>query len=252
MSIKEQFVAGTIAAQQFANSSSIAEMLSYPTKQLQRPVAPSEEKNKSSYFWDKLHSLGGIVPIGAFLVEHFFENSYALVSPGKFNYIAVRLETIPWRVPAEFLLIWLPIAFHGGYGCWIWWKSKSNSWQHPWLANWMFTFQRWSGMVVFAFIIWHVWIERFATHGKNSYAGVAHVFANPYYLGFYVIGVVAASFHLGNGIFQFLNKWGLAVTPRAQRVAGWFGFAVGLAFTVTGLFIVAGFVFDWHPFSGYL
>lgn len=221
-------------------------------KSIQKLVVPSQAQDKSSYFWDKLHSLSGIVPIGAFLVEHFFENSYALVSPEKFNYVAAKLETIPWRVPAEFLLIWLPIAFHGVYGCWIWWKSKSNSWQYPWLANRMFTLQRWTGIVVFAFIIWHVWIERFATHGKNSYVGVAHVFADPLYLLFYVVGVLAASFHLGNGVFQFLNKWGLAVTPRAQRKAGWLGLIVGLAFTVGGLFIVAGFVFGWHPFNGYL
>lgn len=221
-------------------------------KPLQRPVAPSEAQEKSSYFWDKLHSLSGIVPVGAFLLEHFFENSYALVSPEKFNYVASKLETLPWRVEVEFFLIWLPIAFHGTYGCRIWWKSKSNSWQHPWLANRMFTLQRWTGLIVFAFIIWHVWIERFATHGRNTYAGVAQVFANPFYLGFYVIGVVSASFHLGNGVFQFLNKWGIAVTPRAQRAAGWLGFLIGSAFTVTGLVIVIGFVFGWQPFHGYL
>lgn len=230
----------------------IPEVSTSRLKPIQKPVALSAEQNKSSYLWDKLHSLSGIVPIGAFLIEHFFENSYALVSPEKFNYVASKLETIPWRIPAEFLLIWLPIAFHGGYGCWIWWKSKSNSWQHPWLANRMFTLQRWTGIIVLTFIIWHVWIERFATHGKNTYAGVAHIFANPLFLGFYVIGVVSASFHLGNGVFQFLNKWGLAVTPRAQRTAGWLGFVIGLAFTVVGLLIVIGFAIGWQPFNGYL
>jgi succinate dehydrogenase / fumarate reductase cytochrome b subunit len=47
------------------------------------PSAVAE--SKSSYFFDKLHSLSGVVPIGAYLAEHFFENSYALVSPGKYD-----------------------------------------------------------------------------------------------------------------------------------------------------------------------
>ena len=39
--------------------------------------------SKTSYILDKLQSLSGIVPIGAFLAEHIWSNSYALVSPAK-------------------------------------------------------------------------------------------------------------------------------------------------------------------------
>ncbi len=209
-------------------------------------------KPDSSYFWDKLHSLSGIIPIGAFLAEHFWSNSCALVSPERYNATAAGLEQIPWRVPVEFLFIWLPIAFHGCYGLYIWWRGKTNVWAHPWMANWLYTLQRWTGIIAFAYIIWHVWLERFATHGISTYAGVAHDFANPYYAVFYVIGILAASFHLGNGIWNFCCKWGIAVTPRAQRAAGWLGAFVGVTFAVVGLLIVAGFLYNWHPFSGYL
>ena len=84
------------------------------------------------------------------------------------------------------------------------------------------------------------------------FAGVAHDFANPYYAAFYVVGILAASFHLGNGLFNFCCKWGIAVTPRAQRAAGLFGALVGVIFSVAGLLIVAGFIYNWHPFNGYL
>jgi succinate dehydrogenase / fumarate reductase cytochrome b subunit len=215
-------------------------------------MANAASKPDSSYFWDKLHSLSGIIPIGAFLAEHFWSNSYALVSPESFNSTAAALEHIPWRVPVEFCFIWLPIAFHGVYGIEIWWRGKSNAFQHPWMANWLYTLQRWTGIIAFAFIIWHVWTERFVTHGISTYAGVAHDFRHPYYAAFYVIGILAASFHLGNGIWNFCCKWGIAVTPRAQRAAGWFGASVGLAFTVVGLLIIAGFIYNWRPFSGYL
>ncbi|MGH9699041.1 MAG: succinate dehydrogenase [Candidatus Acidiferrales bacterium] len=208
--------------------------------------------SKSSYFLDKLHSLSGIIPIGAFLAEHFFENSYALVSPGKYNYIAGKLETIPWRVPVELLFIWLPLLFHAFYGLYIWWKGQSNALGHPWMANWMYVLQRWTGIALFFYIGWHVWVERFATGGITTYAAVARDMQNPWYISFYVIGVLAASFHLGNGLWNFACKWGLAVTPRSQRAAACLGALVGIAFSVIGLFIIVGFHFQWTPFDTYL
>jgi succinate dehydrogenase / fumarate reductase, cytochrome b subunit len=204
-----------------------------------------------SYVLDKLQSLSGLIPIGAFLVEHLFENSYALVSEQKYNYISGKLQTIPWRVPIELLFIWLPILFHGGYGIYIWWKGKSNALAHPWMANWLYTLQRWSGIVAFVYIGWHVYTERFLTQGKSTYAGVAQSMHNPYYAAFYVIGVVASAFHLGNGIWNFSCKWGITVTPRAQRAAGYVGAAVAIALMVLGVATVAGFWFNWRPFEFY-
>src|SRR5262249_29409469 len=129
----------------------------------------------SSYILKRLHSLSGIVPVGAFLAEHFWSNSSALVSAQKYNETSYDLQTIPYRVFVEALLIWLPILYHGGYGVVIWLGGKSNVSDYPWVGNWLYTFQRYTGFVTFAFIGWHVYLERFLTHGKSTYAGVAHV-----------------------------------------------------------------------------
>lgn len=214
-------------------------------------MAETQTETDRSYLLDKLHSLSGIIPIGAFLAEHFFENSYALVSAQKYEWISSKLETIPWRLPVEFLFIWFPILFHGCYGIYIWWQGKSNVSRYPWMANWMFVLQRWTGIMAFVYIGWHVWTERFATHGHNTYAQVAGDFANPWYLTFYVVGVVATSFHLGNGIWQFCCKWGIAVRPEAQRVFGYFGAAVGIVFAVVGLAIVVGLRMQAFPLGTY-
>lgn len=207
---------------------------------------------RTSFFLDKVHSLSGTVPIGAYLVEHFFENSYALVSPDKYNYVANKLETVPWRIPIEVLLIWAPIAFHGCYGLYIWWSGKPNAIGHPWMANWLYVLQRWTGILVFAFIIYHVWTVRFLSHGKTSYAAIAHFMANPWIVAIYVIGILAASFHIGNGLWNFACKWGFAVSPQSQRAFGWLGFAIAIAFAVVGVAIIAGFRFHWTPFDTYL
>ena len=208
--------------------------------------------SRQSYYLDKLQSLSGIIPIGAFLAEHFWSNSYALVSVSKYNDASADLQTIPWRIFVEALGIWLPILFHGFYGLYIWWQGKSNAIGRPWMANWLYVLQRWTGIVAFVFIGWHVWVERFGTGGMSTYNDLAEAMKNPYYVAFYIVGVIAASFHLGNGIWNFACKWGIAVSVRAQRAFGWLGAAVAVAFTVVGLLIVAGFYYNWHPLGGYI
>ena len=208
--------------------------------------------SRQSYILDKLHSLSGVIPIGAFLAEHFWSNSYALVSPEKYNQTSLELQGIPWRLIVEIFAIWLPILYHGVYGVYIWWVGKSNLSQHRWMSNWMYFLQRWTGIIAFVFIGWHLWTERFATHGMSDYAGVAANMQNVWYALFYVVGVVASSFHLGNGLWNFACKWGIAVTARSQKWAAIFGAAVGIIFTFVGLMIVAGFYYNWHPLNGYI
>jgi succinate dehydrogenase / fumarate reductase cytochrome b subunit len=205
----------------------------------------------ASYILDKLQSLSGIVPIGLFLADHLFNNSYALVGVKQYDTVSAALQTIPWRVPVEFAVLWIPILFHGCYGLYIWWLGKSNSFQHPWMANWIYTLQRWTGIVAFAFIGWHLYSERYLSHGKSTYASVAQSMQIPYYVAFYIIGITASSFHLGTGIWNFCCKWGLAVTPRSQRAVGYIGAAIFVVLTIVGIATVAGFRYNWRPFEFY-
>ena len=206
----------------------------------------------TSYLLDKLQSLSGIIPIGAYLVDHLWSNSYALVSRQKYDTVSVELQTVPWRIVIEVAVLWLPIAFHGLYGIYIWWRGKSNALAHPWMANWLYTLQRWTGIIAFAFIGWHVYTERFLGHGVTRYADVARAMANPWYLAFYVVGVTASSFHLGNGVWNFCCKWGIAVSAGSQRAAGWLGAIVAVVLAVAGVCIVVGFRYSWFPLGSYV
>src|SRR5271155_1469102 len=180
--------------------------------------------SKTSYLLDKLQSLSGVIPIGAFLAEHFWSNSYALVSVGKYNDVSRELQQIPWRIIVETCVLFIPILFHGLYGCYIWWTGKSNAIGHPWMANWLYVLQRWTGIVAFIFIGWH----------------------------FYIVGITCASFHLGNGLWNFACKWGIAVSVPAQRAAGWFGAAVAVTFTLVGVAIALALHYGAFPLGGYV
>ncbi len=204
-----------------------------------------------SYLLRKLHSLSGIVPVGAFLAEHFWSNSSALVSATRYNDVSRELQTIPFRPFVEAIVIWLPILYHGCYGVYIWFRGKSNISDYPWVGNWLYTLQRITGLIAFVYIGWHVYSERFLTHGKSTYTDVEHVLRNPYALAFMAVGIVASSFHLGIGIWNFLCKWGLAATVSAQRAAGRLGLLVGVSFSLVGILILVSFRMNWHPFEFY-
>jgi succinate dehydrogenase / fumarate reductase cytochrome b subunit len=205
----------------------------------------------TSYLLRKLHSFTGLLPVGAFLIEHYWSNSAALVSRQKYDHVSSDLQTIPFRIFVEWGFIFLPMLFHACYGVYIWWQGQSNVSSYPWVKNWMYTLLRYTGLISFAYIAWHLYTERWLTHGRSTYLTVERDLQNPWYLAFFVIGILATSFHLGVGIWNFLCKWGLAATVRAQAAAGRLGVFVGLALSVVGILILISFRYDWHPFSFY-
>src|SRR6266849_10155991 len=143
---------------------------------------------ETSYLLRKLNSLSGIVPIGAFLAEHFWSNSAALVGAAKYNETSQELQTIPFRVFVEWAFIFLPILYHGGYGVYIWLCGESIAPQYPWVKNWLYTFQRYTGLVAFVYIGWHVYTQRWLTHGMSTYAEMARQLLNPWALAFMQVG----------------------------------------------------------------
>lgn len=215
-------------------------------------MAVAASSSKTSYILDKLQSLSGVIPIGAFLAEHIWSNSYALVSPAKYNDISRELQQVPWRIFVETGVLWVPLLFHSLYGMYIWWKGKANVIGHPWMSNWLYVLQRWTGLIAFAFIAWHLYTQRFEGHGVTSYADVQLFLTNPWNVTFYVIGITAASFHLGNGLWNFACKWGIAVSTRSQRAFGFLGAAVAIGFTLAGIAIVLGLHYGAFPLGGYV
>jgi succinate dehydrogenase / fumarate reductase cytochrome b subunit len=213
--------------------------------------AAETSSGHTSFYLRKLHSLTGIFPIGFFLLEHFWTNSAALVSPGKFDQAAGDLESAPWLFFAEIFGIWIPILYHGFYGIYVWLRGQSNVSEYVWVGSWMYAVQRYTGLIAFVFIGWHVYTERFLPHGNSTFASVHANLTHPLYFWIYVIGVTAASVHLGSGVWNFLCKWGLAATASAQRAAGYLGVVVAIVFTVVGLAIAISFRYNWHPFLIY-
>jgi succinate dehydrogenase / fumarate reductase, cytochrome b subunit len=186
-------------------------------------VAPLRAGQGSSFVLRRLHSLSGIVPVGAFLFEHILiSNSTAISGPDAYARQVSFLANLPLVFFLELFGIWLPILFHGLYGFYLWYRGDGNAVAYPWMGNWMYTMQRWTGGIAFVYIVWHTYTMRFTgvdlhDNPAGSFAKVAAEVHNPWLLTFYVIGLIAASWHFAYGIWLFVAKWGIVSGGRAQQ-----------------------------------
>ena len=188
-------------------------------------VAPLRAGQGSSFVLRRLHSLSGIVPVGAFLFEHILvSNSTAIGANGPDAYArqVYFLAHLPLVNLLELFGIWLPILFHALYGFYIWYRGDGNSVAYPWSGNWMYTAQRWTGGIAFAYIVWHVYTMRFLgddlhAHPELSFGKVQGEVMHTGLFLFYVVGLVAASWHFAYGIWLFSAKWGIVSGDKAQK-----------------------------------
>lgn len=192
----------------------------------------------SSFWWRRLHSLSGVFPIGVFLLEHMFTNSFIVQGPDAYNSKIEFLRSLPYVPAIEIGFIGLPILFHAGYGFYVWFTGKANLSSYPYTKNFLYMLQRWTGLITFAYILYHVYETRIvnALFGTEvSFERMQTLLQNPATFWFYVAGLASVCFHFANGLWGFCISWGITIGPKSQRAAGIvFGIA-GLAIFGAGL-----------------
>lgn len=196
-----------------------------------------------NYINRRIHSLLGVVPIGLFLIVHFVINHYAVNGASAFNKAAGFMENLPFLHWLEWILIYLPLLFHGIYGLYIAFQSTSNVGSHSFFRNWMYLLQRISGVFLVIFIGWHVWQTRIqmALGQTLNYQMMHNILTNPFFFWFYIVGVLAAVFHFSNGLWSFCVTWGLTVSPRSQQVVTFVTLAIFIIMAVIGISAVIAF-----------
>jgi succinate dehydrogenase / fumarate reductase cytochrome b subunit len=190
---------------------------------VRRGVAPLRAGQGTSFLLRRLHSLTGIIPVGAFLFEHILiSNATAISGPDAYARQVSFLANLPLVFFLELFGIWIPILFHGLYGFYIWYRGDSNVSEYPWTGNWMYTAQRWTGGIAFIYIVWHTYTMRFT--GVDLHEAAAQSFSkvqaevhSPLLLAFYIVGLIAASWHFAYGIWLFCAKWGVVTGEHAQQ-----------------------------------
>ena len=190
------------------------------------------EARPSIHFWlRRFHSLSGVMPIGAFLLEHMFSNAFILRGPEAYNQQIAFLQSLPFVTLMEITFIGLPIFYHAFYGLYVWSTGKSNLVWYPYPKNFLYSLQRCTGLIALAYISYHVYHTRIvhALFGTEvSYARMQQLVGVPWVFWFYVVGLGAVMFHFANGIWGFLVSWGLTVSQKSQKIAGVWSAVLGL------------------------
>ncbi len=207
----------------------------------------------------KLHSLSGVLPVGAFLVEHLWTNASALRGQASFDGAVDEIQKIPALGVIEVFGILLPLAFHAGYGVVLMREAEPNVDRYPLGKNWLYVAQRVTGVITLLFVLWHLWEIRvqkwlfgMATHSffpvlsahlSSTWHGV------PLLSLFYLIGVGSAVFHFANGLWGFAASWGLVTTRAAMARVRVAGAALGVLMFLVGEATVLYFATGSSPFG---
>lgn len=201
----------------------------------------------------RLHSLTGLVPVGAFLLEHFYSNWAITQGTAAYDRAVGDLWAL-FKSPAvllavEWIFIFLPLLFHGGYGLYIWWTGENGVVRYGTQRAWMYALQRWTGAFLAVFLVYHLWhtwrivnVEwghqlvgvspiSGQTVGLAQYM-IEYLGQGPLILLFYAAGIFSATFHLANGLWNMAIVWGLTISRRSQR-----NFAVVCMALFAGLFL---------------
>lgn len=208
---------------------------------------------RNHFFWRRLHSLTGIVPIGGFLLFHLYTNWIAWAKgPQAYDEHVRAINNLPGLLFLEIFLIILPLYFHAFYGIYIAMDARYSGISAPHGRQWPFFWQRISGLITLAFVTQHLYHFRlmkalgagaFAALGAQipTFEVVRAGLQNPFMLAWYALGVIAASYHLFNGIYTFLITWGITIGPKSQRISNLVTNVGFVALSAMGILALAAF-----------
>ncbi|MED4584936.1 succinate dehydrogenase [Brevibacillus choshinensis] len=197
------------------------------------------------FLFSRLHSLAGIVPLGAFLIEHFYSNAIVLLGASAYDKQVAALQGIPLVWVLEIVFILIPLLYHASYGIYLAFLSTSNTTSYGYASNWRFLLQRVSGIVTLLFVVYHVWSFRLksAFFGMDvHFDAVSSHLLNPWIFTFYVLGILSTTFHFTNGLWSGLITWGITAGPRAQQWSGRIMLLLFFLLSLVGLASLIAFI----------
>jgi succinate dehydrogenase / fumarate reductase cytochrome b subunit len=198
------------------------------------------------YFSRRLHSLLGVIPIGLFVVQHLVVNHFVVYGEESFNKAANFMANLPFVLLLETFVIYLPIIFHAVLGVYIVFVSRNNIKTYGYFRNWMFLLQRVTGIITLIFIVWHVFETRVQVGLGNvelDYSLMEGILTNSFMFWFYIVGVLSTVFHLANGLWSFCVSWGLAQSPRSQKIVTYATIFIFFAVSYLGIRTIIEFAY---------
>ena len=217
---------------------------------------------RNEFLIRRLHSLSGLIPVGAYMVVHLLTNASLLDGPETFQRAVFGIHSLGDLLPVvEWVFIFIPILFHAIIGVMIIAGSVPNTGAYPYTKNYRYYAQRATGRIAFAFIVYHVvhmhgwfhfhaWTEyvakplggyKFSPYNAASTLGDAMQGTGAVVLWIiYLVGMLSCVFHLANGIWTMGITWGVWITPSAQKWASHVCLGFGAVLACVGIAAVIG------------
>lgn len=195
----------------------------------------------------KLHSLSGVVPVGAFVLLHVWQSLSIVGSRETYDRQIGFLHGGALLGLLEAVLVLLPLGYHAVYG--VYRSLQPRTSDHAYESAMMQALQRVSGAVVLVFVVAHVcefraqtWTSGLgvASYSTKLIADLSSTQAGvPFYALGYLVGFAACFFHLANGMTSFCTMWGLAPDEGSRRRTRlFFRITCGLFFVLSAAIVL--------------
>lgn len=184
------------------------------------------------------------------MLQHLTLNTFSIAGPEKFNAVIGFFAGIPPHLllTLEVVAIWIPLFFHMIYGLFIARRGQSNySNGYKFNENKMYVIQRATGIYLTFFLIYHMLsttaVAKSKGHVAIEYASWAERLSGFGYaiLVVYMLGILASSYHLSYGIWNFAVRWGITISESAQHKMQKFSLIAFVGITLLGWAALGGF-----------
>jgi len=221
------------------------------------PSASGSWFGRNEFLIRRLHSLTGLLPVGAYMCVHLLTNATTLGGPEFFQRNVDLIHTLGPALPiVEWTFIFLPLIFHAVVGVVIIRSGNPNLSSYHYVGNVRYFLQRATAWIALFFIGYHVfqmhgWIHHPAylerIHGlghvfdPDAATSTAAIALQPMVMKLiYFVGVISTVFHFANGLWTMGITWGVWTTAAAQKRANWICGALGVGLAVVSVGALVG------------
>src|SRR5215472_4049639 len=174
-----------------------------------------------SFVWDRLGSFLSVVPLAVWTVNHLWKNLTAFQGAD-----AWERSVTPYGHPVAealtFIVVLVPLLVHTLWGIQRLFSFRPDNLSYSYYDNFKYLLQRLAAVGALLFLGAHLWLAllhpRLVQGRPEPFSDIAYEmrFHTPT-LVVYLLGTLAVSYHLANGLFGFAWTWGIAEGRRSFR-----------------------------------
>jgi len=174
-----------------------------------------------SFVWARLGSFLSVVPLAVWTVNHLWKNLTAFQGADAWER-SVTQYAHPVAEALTFIVVLVPLLVHTLWGIQRLFSFRPDNLSYSYYDNFKYLLQRLAAVGALLFLGAHLWLAllhpRLVQGRPEPFSDIAYEmrFHTPT-LVVYLLGTLAVSYHLANGLFGFAWTWGIAEGRRSFR-----------------------------------